>query len=83
MASRGSNQRVVEEVIRQAGKRRNLSSGVGLGIRLGATSRRGLNVLLLFAQLSAAGIADGAGAGVNRFGGQGLFFAAPAAAAAV
>ena len=83
MAGRGSDQRVVEKVIRQGGEHGNLACGIGLGIRFCATSRRGLSVLRLFAQLSAAGIADGAGAGVNRFGGQGLFFAAPAAASAV
>ena len=86
MASRGSDQRVVEEVIRQGGEHGNLGCGIGIGIRLCATSRRGLNVLLVFAQLGAPRIADGGvavGAGVNRFGGQGLFLATPAAPAAV
>jgi hypothetical protein len=88
MAGRGSDQRVVKEVIRQGGEHRNLSSGVRLGIQLCATSRRGLNVLLLFAQLSAAGIAfagvtNGAGADVSGWSREGLLLAAPAAASAV
>ncbi len=69
MAGRGSDQQVVEEVIRQGGEHRNISSGIGLGIRfLGA---------IVF-----AGVADGANAGVSVCSREGLLLAASPTSAA-